>query len=370
MGFTNKLDKISFVINKFLRAILVGVTERENIRNKRHLINSVLLSDEQTSEIQSFYKRHYGKKISTDWHRLYQSYTGKYCKAYFPEYLLSTELEPLINPYPIAEFLGDKNLLPILFQGLSNIHVPKTYVSRVKGNYQDGEGVFLTIEKVIHSLSNIGKCVIKKSVDTSSGRDVQVCVFKNGVDAITGEGISIIIDSFGSDYIVQEYIYQHDTLSSLCPSSVNTFRVMTYICNGIVNVCPVALRIGRNGADRDNIHYGGIVVGVTNDMHLRKTAFSEYGDSFVKHPDTNMVFEDYKVGGINTENICEVAIKLHQRVPHLGIISWDLTIDNNGKYTIIEMNTTGQSAWFPQMVNGEPLFHNNTEKMLTLIYKK
>ena len=62
-----------------------------------------------------------------------------------------------------------------------------------------------------------------------------------------------------------------------------------------------------------------------------------------------------------------MAKKLHSYVPWLGIISWDLTINEQGDITLVEMNTTGQSAWFCQMVNGEPLFGNNTSKMLEMI---
>lgn len=366
MGFTNNFDKFTFSINKLLRAVLVGINEKNNISKKRNQINKVVLTDEQVNEIQSFFKKHYGRKISTDWHRLYQSYTGTYCKEYFPEYLFSTKLEPLLNPYPIAEFLGDKNLLHTLFKDI-DIHIPITYISRIKGNYQDRTGVFIRKDDAISVLSNLGKCIIKKTIDTSSGRDVQICDFKNGVDQKTNNLISDILNTFGLDFVVQEFINQHQSLSLLCSSSVNTFRVITYICNGQVYVSPLALRLGRDGADRDNIHYGGIVVGVNDNMCLKKTAFSEYGESFEKHPDTHIIFKDYKLGDFNTCSISYIAKQLHQRIPHLGIISWDITIDSSGKFTIIEMNTTGQSAWFPQMVNGEPLFGDNTEYMLKLI---
>lgn len=54
-------------------------------------------------------------------------------------------------------------------------------------------------------------------------------------------------------------------------------------------------------------------------------------------------------------------------MPHLGILSWDITLDKDAKPIIIEINTTGQSAWFCQMVNGEPLFGENTAEMLKMI---
>ena len=100
---------------------------------------------------------------------------------------------------------------------------------------------------------------------------------------------------------------------------------------------------------------------------LRKQAFSEYGESFEEHPDSRVVFEGYEIPGV--QKLGEAAKRLHTRLPHLGIISWDLTLDENKTPVLIEMNLERQSAWFPQMVNGEPLFGDNTAKMLELIRK-
>ncbi len=77
---------------------------------------------------------------------------------------------------------------------------------------------------------------------------------------------------------------------------------------------------------------------------------------------------DTNWGGV--KNIMSIAIKLHERVPYMGILSWDLTIDEEGQVVIIEMNSTGQSAWFPQFVNGESLFGENTPQILKLIKNK
>lgn len=73
-------------------------------------------------------KNNYGRSVPTDWHRLYQSYTGVYNVDYFPEILFSTELEPITNPYREAEMLDDKNLLPILFGNMGGYEfLPQSY---------------------------------------------------------------------------------------------------------------------------------------------------------------------------------------------------------------------------------------------------
>lgn len=360
MSTVRTCENILLNTSKFVRRNLATVGERKNIQKKKKLWESVELTSEQEQQIQAFYMKHYGKKIPTMWHRLYTSYTGVFHYDYFPEILLSTRLEPITNPYREAEFLGDKNLLPLFFNNAGGgVHVPQTYISSVKGVLRNYEGQIVRQEKAINDVSKIDECVIKKTKDTSSGRDVEI-IHPQEAD------IATLFRTFGNDFVVQERIIQSEDLNRLNPTSINTFRVITYICDDEIHVCPVALRIGRSNADKDNIHYGGICVGVNLDGSLKKTAFSEYGERFDRHPDTGIVFDNYIIHGADNA-IREQAKRLHGLVPWLGIISWDLSIDGDGKITIIEMNTTGQSAWFCQMVNGEPLFGDNTGKMLEII---
>ena len=114
-------------------------------------------------------------------------------------------------------------------------------------------------------------------------------------------------------YIVQECIAQNEQLAVLYAGAVNTFRVITYLWDGEVFHVPLALRIGQ---------------------------------------------------------LIKTAKKLHLNAPQLGIISWDLTVDQNGVFVLIEANTRGQSIWFPQMANGMGAFGKNTAEILKFIAQK
>lgn len=298
MGLSAKLENTFIGISKCVRAKLVTYSEYQNIKKKKAQINKVQLSKNEKEEIDFFFKQYYGKKIPYHWHKLYQSYTGIFHKDYFPEILFSTKLEPMLNPYREAEFLGDKNLLPLLFDGDPTIRVPKTYGSCVKGRFRDNKHCFISAEELCAQLSDIGDCVIKKTVETSSGRDVQICNFHNGMDVTSAMTIDECLRACGKNFIIQEKIIQHESLSKLNSSSVNTFRILTYYCNNRVHVCPIALRLGRSNADRDNIHYGGICVGVNDKGILKSTAYSEYGEAFKEHPDSHVAFDGYQIGGI------------------------------------------------------------------------
>lgn len=370
MGVSRSFDHFTTKLNIFLRRCLVFYSEYKNIKSKKDIINRISLTSEEQTEIREFFKKHYGRAVDTSWHRLYQGYTGKFQKDYFPEILFSTELEPITNPYHEAEFLDDKNWLHSLFCGIEGLHIPKTYASRVRGTcFVDGYGV-VSPAFFMDKLQNIGRCVIKKTVDTSSGRDVKICNICDGIDTVSGERLDSILEAFGKNCVIQEFIIQAPQIAKLNSTSFNTFRVMSYICDGEIFVCPIALRLGRNNAAKDNIHYGGICIGVNRDGTLRKEAYSEYGDVFPEHPDSNIKFDQYSILPDGITVLEEMAKKLHSRVLHMGILSWDLGLDDEGNVVLIEMNSSGQSAWFCQMVNGEPLFGENTGKMLNIIKRR
>ena len=69
------------------------------------------------------------------------------------------------------------------------------------------------------------------------------------------------------------------------------------------------------------------------------------------------------------KEIINIAYECHKLTPGLGMLSWDFAIDENENINLIEVNTFGQSIWFPQYINGESLFGENTKYMYSLIKK-
>lgn len=169
-------------------------------------------------------------------------------------------------------------------------------------------------------------------------------------------------------YIVQECIAQNEQPAVLYAGAVNTFRVITYLWNGEVFHVPLALRIGQGGSYLDNAHAGGMFIGVNDLGELNDEGFTEFGKRYKEHPDTHAVFKGYKLSFV--PELIKTAKKLHLNAPQLGIISWDLTVDQNGEFVLIEANTRGQSVWFPQMANGTGAFGRNTEEILRYIAQK
>lgn len=360
LGLLGNLPVILEVIKTF-------IAEWVAIIRKRPLYKHVKWTKEQQKEFDEYWKNNYGKKISNRWHKLYEASNGVHKVDYLPEITYSTKIEPKLNNYTYCSVYADKNLNDLFFnKRIQNVRTPDCFLSNNHGCFYDNNRNIISKEKAIDILSNVGKAVIKPTVDSSSGHDVIIVDMRDGKDVRSGKTSQDIFEHYNNNFIVQEKINPCNELSTLYPSSINTIRVISYIIDDKICVAPVSLRIGGNGSEVDNIHAGGMSIAVTNDGILAKYAYRlGYGDSFEcfdKHPDTGVVFDGYKLSFI--DRLISTAKRLHEMTANIGIISWDFTVDDNDNVIVIEANFRGQSVWFPQMLSGESFYGENTEKVL------
>lgn len=357
----NTVIEISYSIGQYY-----GEVKKIKDENRQKLISTVRWSDAQEKEFDRYWETNYGKKISSEWHKLYQSYTGKFNVRYFPEYLFSSKLEPLLDKNPYNDALEDKNLLHIYTVG--GVRTPHIYYSRCNGIYRNADYKAISEAEFLNGLRDIDEVVIKPTVESGSGRGVRFIRLKNGVDVFEGETLEEVLQKYGKmDIAIQECVKPANCLKAIYPYAVNTFRIMTYILNGEIYNCPVVLRIGRNGKRLDNAHAGGMFVGVAPNGQLAECAYSEQGERFIKHPDTDITFADCKIEKLPL--LVDTCKQMHAITPQLGVISWDVTLNENDCAELLEINTRGGGSWLPQMANGEPLFGENTEKLLAMIKK-
>ena len=346
--------------------------EKIAIKKKKKIYKTVKWSKEQQKQFDIFWKTNYGKKIPNKWHKLYQKSNGVFNVEYIPEILFSTQIEPTLNDYYQTKVFADKNLNDLLFNNrIEGVRTPRTYLLNSFGRFYDGNRNLISKKEAINILSSLSFAVIKPTVNTSSGNDVKILSMINGVNQKTGETAEQLIEKYRQDFIVQEKIVPNEQLKALYPHSINTIRVITYILDDKINVCPISLRIGGNGSEIDNIHAGGMSIAVSNQGELSKFAYRlGYGDKedkFDSHPDTGVEFDGYKLDFI--ENVVKVAKKLHTFTLGVGIISWDFTVNDKNEIIVIEANYRGQSAWFPQMLSGRALFGENTSSVLKNLNK-
>lgn len=367
----NKKEIKQFLLGQLdnLEHINAVMGEKKKFRDKRRIeiCNSTKLSQEQIDSVEKLYKNNYGKKIPLTWHKSYTAYTGRFDKYYFPEILYIPEFERYMNyNQSLANVLEDKNLLYV-FAKASNVRMPRMYLSCQAGIYKDAENKVLDFEKACSLISNIGVCFAKPSIGTDSGRGCEVYCLVNGTDTKSGKTSDMILKDLGKNFTIQERLVCHESIRKIYDGSVNTFRIMTYRWKNQIIVAPIIMRIGRGGSYLDNAHAGGMFIALSDDGILHKTAFTEFKEEFVEHPDSKLKFEGYRIPLL--PNVVDAVKKMHYSLPAIGVINWDMTLDESGQPVLIEANVNGGSIWLFQMAHGCGVFGERTPEILRWLHK-
>ena len=322
-----------------LRINKTKVAEWIAIQRKRKLYQDIQWTEEQAAAFSRFWEENYGKKISDRWHKLYQASSGNFAVDYIPEGLYTTKIEPAMVDYRYADVLEDKSMVETICANLP-LCAPKSLLLRSNGRYFNGTRLPVSQEEAVSLISNKESYIMKPSTGSSSGRGVTI------IDHLSEMDAKRLLEQSQFDFIIQERIKQHPAFAAFHPSSVNTIRLTTYYCEDSIYHMPICFRIGRSGSAVDNIHAGGLVVGVQDDGSLLSTAYElGYGDKnkrFTAHPDSGVVFSGRQLPGI--PKMVQAAYLLQGRYPHIGIISWDFTLDVLGNPVLIEANTPVTSA--------------------------
>lgn len=361
-GYYSYVDNNSIRLekNKTRAAEYISLLKRRNMYKK------VEWTDQQKREFDAYWRQHYGRRISNKWHRIYQSINGQFRLDYIPEILYTTTIEYYLNDYRYAKVFADKSLIETIAAN-SNCVVPETVAVCSAGRFYDHKRSVVSREKICNDVKSLKHdLVIKPTVDSSSGKNIKF-IQKEELAHIERE-----LDGIGNDYIIQYAIEPHTVFSALNPSSINTLRVMTYILNDNIYHMPISCRMGSTNSKIDNIHAGGLVVGVEDTGRLLPTAYQlGYGDNDKKytiHPLSGIQFEQITLPCMT--RVINAAYSAHAKLPRIGIVSWDFTVDKDENPVLIEANIKSQSIWFPQIVHGKGAFEENTPVLLKLIRER
>lgn len=318
------------------------------------IANQFPLSAEQKEQVDALYVTYYGRKIDYVWHQNYAAHAGHFDYRFFPEILFIPEFEAYQNwnKSYIAAF-SDKNLLPVI-AGSAGVSMPRTIVSCTNGQLRDGENHCISPQMARELMSREGDCFVKPAVDSNSGRGC--IILKEGDEFVFshnsmsyhkvggGEGV------YANDFVIQQLIVCHDSIRQLYAGSVNTFRIITYLWRGHVEVMPLIIRIGQGDNYLDNAHLGGLFCGVHYDGRLCDHAVTEFNCQYTEHPNTRVSFSGHRISFV--KQAVEAAKTIHSAIPQLGVVNWDFTIDSEGGPVLIEANCKNGSIWLPQMAHG------------------
>lgn len=146
------------------------------------------------------------------------------------------------------------------------------------------------------------------------------------------------------DGVVEEYVLQHEKMSQLAPSSVNTIRVVTISSNSKpvndagehIDVAYAALRIGGGNSIVDNFHSGGMVAVVDLETgRLVTDAADMERHVYKEHPVTGVTIKGFEIPMF--DEVIKMIKSAYEDSHIEGYLGWDVAITEKGP-VLIEIN--------------------------------
>ena len=321
------------------------------------------LTEEEKRQVDEFWIKNYGKKITYKFHEVYKYDTGKFDPKYFPEHLLRPRLAHYINPRSFIDVFEDKNTLPLLAER-AHVRMPEIIIYNVNDIFYNNNHEIITRDEALNILTGVDEAIVKPSIESSGGKGISFVKNPNMDESRE------LLDKYKRNFAIQKVVKNHKCLSDIHPDSVNTIRVVTYFFKGEICHCPVVLRMGVGDSRVDNATSGGVLTGINDDGTLLKYAINRYCTHapIERHPDTNIKFEGYQI--YNFDKVLASAKKMHSLLPQVGIIDWDFSLDEDGEPILIEANIfNAGGVRMSQWVHGKGAFGDNTAEILQWLAK-
>lgn len=288
------------------------------------------------------------------WHKAYAAVSGRQSVDYVPEDIFYNVFESRLNPRHRREPYKDKNFIDRM--GWSCL--PETVFRIINGRLFDSAYRAIDADTALKLAEETGlsEFVVKPARDSGSG---------HAIAFLDLQGLASFVPAHlkrHSDWIVQRPIRQHEIMASLNPSSVNTLRVVTIRLGTQRSVISAFAKVGRTGNRVDNVSAGNIAVGVEEDGRLRKHGYDFSLGRHTTHPDHGYAFDGIFIPSFaDAQQTC---VALHEGIPDLDLLSWDVAIDHRGRPVVIEVNIRRQDVNITQICNG-PVFDPFVDAVLS-----
>lgn len=140
--------------------------------------------------------------------------------------------------------------------------------------------------------------------------------------------------------IVEQEIIQHEKMSTLAASAVNTLRIVTLFHENEFHLIYAMIRISNGIKCVDNICSGGMYSPIKTDGVIRHPAYcTETGEFYEKHPVTGTTFVGFEIPFY--KEAVELVEKASAKFPEMGYLGWDVAITPEGPVLLEANNMPG-----------------------------
>lgn len=203
----------------------------------------------------------------------------------------------------------------------------KNYIGRKWVDVKSEDKVLIRLEELIKN----GDRIVLKNSRGDSGEEVKI--FHLGDNKSPVELRNFMINN---NYdLAEEFVTNHNAISLLNSSSLNTIRVVTITTNNNVKFLFAGLRVGQQGAELDNISQGGTVAKLDIKTGRIASSFHTLNDKHLSDMKPYFNKIGYQIPFWN--ELIRMLIDAANITPQIGIVAWDVAITQNGPI-IIEGN--------------------------------
>ena len=175
---------------------------------------------------------------------------------------------------------------------------------------------------------------VKKPIVAQKGKGVEPVYIGDSTDI---KSLMETLLAENGPFVAEEVIKTHDALKKLNPDSVNTVRVETFFDGRHAYISNAFFRVGKAGFFVDNGSAGGIIVPIDLETgRLTEIGRDKMNITYRVHPDTGITFDGYQIP--NWKRLLKLAKKLAAMHPAVKYVGWDLTLNQRGKWVVVEGN--------------------------------
>ncbi|WP_167549484.1 sugar-transfer associated ATP-grasp domain-containing protein [Thioalkalivibrio sp. ALJ1] len=294
------------------------------------------MSDKTKKTIQSYAREWLGDVRYAPWLYVYTAYRGEFVEGWLPKDLIYKD--GIINDMSFQRISERKTLTRRILE----TDVTEDVAYCVNGRWYDLNYREVSEEKIEDFLFKRHNFVVAKRDGSSQGRGIFVLDMP--------EFKSSRLPELG-DFVIQRWVEQHPFFDQFSPDSVATIRLIT-ACSRVSapSVRASILRIGREG-EKSTLATSLIKVAIRDkEGSLDESGFTKNWVRFRRHPDTGAPFKSGAVPGYKKAvSLCE---ELHQRLPQIPIIGWDIAINRREEPRLLEWNASTPGIVFAEAALG------------------
>lgn len=352
-GFRKKWDDLNLKVESVFRKRKY----RKNAKIRLKRMNGGFNCDKEYKEIILPYWEKYGYKPAKYWYQIFCEADQKVDPHYIPDDLYYGEMIPYFSNSQFRRFGEDKCYHDIWF---SDVKRPETICKNIAGVYYNQSMNPISFDEAISlAIDFKDECLIKPSIDSGEGRLIKFYT----PETIDKKELENDFTEMGANFIMQAVVKQHEMLSKLNPSSLNTIRVVSFFFEGEVHILSCILRVGAPNAKVDNVGAGGYACPIQMDGQLNAKAVNRKAE-WVEKNSTGVKFADIKIPEF--DKIVDTVKFAHTRLAHFKLIGWDMSVDVKGEPVLIEYNTCPGA----NQISCGPTFGELTDRVLDEFFNK